>query len=66
MKVKMGVGAVKPMWPATIPANKTKVTPNEIPPIFNFPKYTPMAITRAYSKAICATESVVVNKLYNQ
>ena len=44
-KVMMGMGAVKPMWPATMPANNTNVTPSEIPPNLIFPKRTPMDIT---------------------
>ena len=36
--VKMGVGAVNPMCPATIPANSTKVTPSETPPTLILPK----------------------------
>ena len=65
-KVRIGVGAVNPMCPATIPANSTKVTPSDTPPILIFPKYTPTAITTAYSSAMCATESVVVNNSLNQ
>ena len=37
-KVRMGVGAVKPMCPARIPANSTKVTPSETPKNLIFPK----------------------------
>ena len=64
--VRMGVGAVKPICPATIPANNTNVTPSDTPPILILPKYTPTAMTMAYSNTICATESVVVNKSTNQ
>ena len=61
----MLVGAVKPICPATIPANSTNVTPSEMPKTLILPKYTPMAITMAYSSVICATESVVVNRSFN-
>ena len=45
MNVRMSVGAVKPIWPAKIPAKSTKVTPSEIPPTFIFPNNTPVAMT---------------------
>ena len=51
-KVRMGVGAVNPIWPAKMPANNTNVTPSDTPPILIFPKYTPAAITIAYSNAM--------------
>ena len=49
-----------------MPANNTNVTPNDIPPNLILPNKTPMAITKAYSNVICATESVVINKSINQ
>ena len=58
--------AVKPMWPAAMPANNTNVTPRDIPPILIFPNRTPTAMTLAYSRAMCATESLSVNKLISQ
>ena len=66
MKVKIGVGAVKPKCPAAMPANNTNVTPREMLPTLILPRYTPVAMTTAYSTTICATESVVVNKFINQ
>ena len=44
-KLRIGVGPVKPKWPATMPQNKTNVTPRDMPPIFNLPNIMPMAIT---------------------
>ena len=38
---------VKPKCPATMPTNKTNVTPNEMPKILIFPSKTPAAITNA-------------------
>ena len=59
-KVRMSIGAVKPMCPAKIPMNRTKVTPNEMPPTFTFPNKTPMAMTIEYSSTMCATDCVFV------
>ena len=39
--------AVKPKWPAAMPAKRTNVTPREMPPIFIFPRNTPTAMTLA-------------------
>ena len=38
MNVRIGVGAVKPMCPARIPAKSTKVTPSETPNNLIFPR----------------------------
>ena len=37
-KVRVGIGPVKPMWPARIPTKRINVTPSDIPPIFNLPR----------------------------
>ena len=63
MKDRIFVGAVKPMCPAAIPANSTKVTPKDIPPILILPRKTPTAMTIAYNRVMWATESVVVKRL---
>ena len=66
IKVRVAIGAVNPICPATMPAKSTKVTPRDMPPIFSLPRYTPTAITMAYSSAICGILSLFVNKLNNQ
>ena len=65
-KVRMFIGAVKPMWPATMPANSTKVTPKEMPHTLILPNSTPIAMTIENSRAMCATESCCVNKFKSQ
>ncbi|CDB04524.1 unknown [Prevotella sp. CAG:520] len=47
MKVIVSLGAVKPMWPAKIPAKSTQVTPSEMPPILILPSRMPTAMTMA-------------------
>ena len=59
-------GAVNPRCPARMPANNTKVTPSDIPPTFNLPRYTPVAITTAYSMAMCAILSLSTKRLISQ
>ena len=48
-----------------IPVKSTNVTPSEIPAIFILPNNTPIEITRANNNAIWATDSVLVNRLFN-
>ena len=66
MKLRISVGAVKPMCPARMPANSTKVTPNEMPPTLILPNSTPTKMTMAKSSDMWATELVSVKILINQ